>query len=476
MADPDYLKIFSEFAGEPGKVLPGDGAALLDCVSLYIRRYISVSESQLTVLVLWAIHTHLISEIDCTPYLAITSAEKESGKTRVLDVLKTLVRNPWLTGSVSPAVLFRTVDKKQPTLLLDESDAAFNGDKEYAEALRGILNTGYHRNGVASRCVGKDFALKDFSTFCSKAIAGIGKLPGTVASRAIPIRLKRAPRGTVQKFREGDVGREREALDIRTNIERFAEAIKTTVAFARPALPDELSDRQQDATECLVAIADLAGGNWPSLARTSLISLCVEAQDNDDSIGHTLLSDIRLIFDSKTIIDDISSSDLAKALGGIETSPWGEWNQGKPISTTKVARLLKPYGIKPRNLRAHHGYVRNDFLEAWSLYLRPQSDTNDTGDVNLSSIRTYSNSGSDTLAGPVSLPKLNNSSEINGVSFVSLPRYPEATCVPDPEGPGCTCRDCECHFGTFAGWRAHVVRGRCTGTGSNGKGATVGGA
>jgi hypothetical protein len=37
-------------------------------------------------------------------------------------------------------------------LLLDESDAAFNGEKEYAEALRGILNTGYRRSGAAAAC------------------------------------------------------------------------------------------------------------------------------------------------------------------------------------------------------------------------------------------------------------------------------------------------------------------------------------
>ncbi len=31
----------------------------------------------------------------------------------------------------------------------------------------------------------------------------------------------------------------------------------------------------------------------------------------------------------------------------------------------------------------------------------------------------------------------------------------------DADGPGCTCRNCECHFGTVAGWQAHIARGRC---------------
>ena len=43
------------------------------------------------------------------------------------------------------------MDAERPTLLLDESDAAFNGEKEYAEALRGLLNTGHRRSGKGVR-------------------------------------------------------------------------------------------------------------------------------------------------------------------------------------------------------------------------------------------------------------------------------------------------------------------------------------
>ena len=49
---------------------------------------------------------------------------------------------------------------------------------------------------------GANLAYKDFATFCPKAIAGIGKLPDTIADRAIPITMKRrAPGETVERFR-----------------------------------------------------------------------------------------------------------------------------------------------------------------------------------------------------------------------------------------------------------------------------------
>jgi hypothetical protein len=352
------------------------GAELLDRIAAFIQRFVALSEAQRIIITLWVVHTHLLSAIDCTAYLAITSAEKQSGKTRLLEVLETIVANPWLTGRVTAAVLIRKIDAAQPTLLLDESDAAFGGEREYAEALRGVLNTGYRRGGKASCCVGKgaETNFKDFSTFCAKAIAGIGKLPDTVADRSIPIRLKRAVRedSAIQRFRRRDIDAEASALH--SHIESFALAIAPKVTEARPQLPDELTDRQQDAAEGLLAIADLAGGLWPAIARHALVQLCGEAQQADESVGQRLLYDIRQIFDEKDI-DRTSSSELASCLAAIETSPWGEWTNGRAISPAKVARLLRPFGITSHSIRVDDrtpkGYEREDFEDAWKRYLGP---------------------------------------------------------------------------------------------------------
>jgi hypothetical protein len=224
-----------------------DGDVLLKRVLAFIRRYVSLSESQARVVALWIAHTYTCELVDATPYLAITSAEKQSGKSRLLEVLQVLVSNPWMTGKVTAAVLIRKIDAERPTLLLDESDAAFAGEKEYAEALRGILNTGHRSSGKASCCVGKgaDISYKDFKTFCPKAIAGIGNLPDTVADRSIPIRLKRAAPGeAVARFRLREI--ESEAKGLRDQLESWGSLIAHGLPGARPDLPGELTDRQQD--------------------------------------------------------------------------------------------------------------------------------------------------------------------------------------------------------------------------------------
>jgi hypothetical protein len=190
-------------------------AEVLDELVGFVRRFVSMTESEAVAVALWIFHTHAIGAAQTTPYIAITSAEKESGKTLLLEVLNLLVARPWLTGRTTAAVLPRKIEVDRPTLLLDESDAAFKGDRDYAEALRGVLNTGYRRSGKTTVCVGQgvEIGFKDFSTFCPKAIAGIGRLPDTVQSRSIPVRLKRkAPGESVERFRERDVTEEAQPL------------------------------------------------------------------------------------------------------------------------------------------------------------------------------------------------------------------------------------------------------------------------
>ncbi len=368
-----------------------NGDLVLRRVFDFIRRFVSLSETQALVVSLWVAHTYTFDCVDATPYLAITSAEKECGKSRLLEVLEVLVLNPWMTGRVTAAVLTRKIDAEAPTLLLDESDAAFAGDKEYAEALRGLLNTGHRSSGKSSCCVGKgaDISFKDFKTFCPKAIAGIGKLPDTVADRSIPIRLKRAAPGEViARFRRRDV--EPEAKGLLEQLESWCSSIAVGLPDARPELPDELTDRQQDGVEPLLALADSAGGDWPVAARRAVVELCSDGQVSDASIGVQLLRDIQAIFESKNAVR-LSSADVTASLGEIETSPWCEWNHGKPITAARLARILKPFGITPQTIRIEErtpkGYDLEDFQDAFRRYLR-DTDRSTPSSANLQSATT----------------------------------------------------------------------------------------
>ncbi len=140
---------------------------------------------------LWVMHTYCMPAAEATPYLNLTSVEKQSGKTQTLELLDMLVFAPWYTGRTSAAALVRRIDRERPTLLLDEADAAFRGAEEYAQTLRGTLNMGHRRGGRVTICAGTGDETNDFDVFGPKAIAGVGRLPDTVADRSIPIELQR---------------------------------------------------------------------------------------------------------------------------------------------------------------------------------------------------------------------------------------------------------------------------------------------
>ena len=346
-------------------------AALLPAVCAFVRRYVVLSDHQAVAVTLWAAHTHAIEAADCTPYLHVTAATKRAGKTRLLEVLDSIVQNPWRTDRVSAAVLVRKIDAEHPTLLLDESDAALNKGTDYSEALRALLNSGYRRGGTSSICVGHgaSIAYRDFSTFAAKAIAGIGRLPDTLADRSIPIMLRRRMVSeSVQRWRERD-GRA-EAAPLADRLARWARSALPALRTARPTLPDRLDDRAADVWEPLLAIADSAGANWGVRARQAAEALRSAAEDTD--IVVELLRDIREVLRTHHG-DVIATSVLLDRLVDAEDRPWSEWRRGHPLTARGLACLLGPLGVHPGRWDTPtgrlRGYRRDGFRDAIARYL-----------------------------------------------------------------------------------------------------------
>ncbi len=371
-----------------------NGATLLDALAKMLRNYVIETGAQADVEALWVVHSYAPDAAEWTPYLHITAPEKRCGKSRLLEILELVVARPWRCDHTSAAALLRSVERDSPTLLLDEWDSAAGSGDEYVQAMRGLLNSGFRRGGAHRLCVGEDREPHDFPTFCPKAIAGIGKLPDTVADRSIPIVLRRKARNeTVKPFRRRDA--EPEAAPLRDHCEAWALQAGERLRAHRPDLPAELNDRQQDICEPLLAIADLAGGEWPKRARKALLELLTGEAAADESIGAKLLADCRAIFNGEEqgepeasasagpIKDRIASHELIERLSALEARPWVEWGRGaRPITAPQLARQLGRFGIAPRNLReggaVMKGYLRSDFADAWARYLPSDPAPDDT--------------------------------------------------------------------------------------------------
>jgi hypothetical protein len=345
-------------------------AGLIGDVMGFTRDFLVMSPQQHLVCALWVVHTHAFGAAEQTPYLAVSSAEKRSGKSRLLEVLALLVREPLSTANTSAPALFRTIAATQPTLLMDETDATFKNGRpsERAEDLRGVLNAGHRRHGGhVHRCVGPKAKVVRFPVYCPKAFAGIGSLPDTVADRSIPIRLERKRKDdTVERFLVRDAKPRADAL--RAQVSAWAADHVDELADDRPDMPDKLDDRMVEGGEPLIAIADRLGCG--SQARAALVALCTgERIDSDESRGLRLLADVRSVFEQRDKpVRAVRSTWLLAQLQGLDESPW----QG--LTARELARLLRPYELRSQAIRSrktdrvYKGFYRRDLCAVWERY------------------------------------------------------------------------------------------------------------
>jgi hypothetical protein len=342
-----------------------------------LRDYLVMTDEQYLVVALWIIHTYLVDRVEQTPYLAVTSPEKHCGKTRLLEVLQLLVNVPWFCTLPSESVFYRKIDKVQPTVLLDETDAIFSPKTApLYEGLRAAINAGTRRGVTVDRCIAGGAGFESFSVYCPKVLAGIGSLPDTIADRSIPIRLARKTRDeTVKRFRLRDVKPELQPIALK--VVAWANEHAEAVAEARPELPDGLDDRMQDACEVLVAIADLLGCG--EHARRALVTLHQsERVDSHESYRLQLLEDLYEIFGRDCWAEEagLHTTQVLMELHNLAESGWKTYfNKRNGLDAHDLAALLREYGIKSRNVRSKSmgtvakGYRREQFADAWSRYL-----------------------------------------------------------------------------------------------------------
>ncbi|MBJ7469781.1 MAG: DUF3631 domain-containing protein [Solirubrobacteraceae bacterium] len=356
---------------------PPDTDVLLDQVRAFVLRYVVLPEHAAEAIALWVLHTWAFEASSTTPYMAVLAPQKRAGKSRVLETVEHVVSKPWLVSSVSPAALYRKIDKNCPTLLYDEGDATWAGSKETAEDLRGILNSGYRRSGAVAKCVGKgaDMDVRDFRTFGPKMFAGIDKKwPETILDRSVRInmRRKKADEKTEPLYYE----EAREAGGpIRRDLEAWAGLSVDLLAGVRPPIPDGLNDRAAECWQPLFAIADLAGGDWAATARAAALALSGTVEE-ETGLEAKALGAIRELFDA-TAAEFLTTQTIVDTLNEDTELPFGTFRDGRGVTAHWLGRTLKEHGVRtdlkerPRldDGTRPNGYQRAAFEEAWARWL-----------------------------------------------------------------------------------------------------------
>jgi Protein of unknown function (DUF3631) len=216
------------------------------------------------------------------------------------------------------------------------------------------------------RCVGEELIPKQFSTWCPKVFAHIGRIHPTMEDRSIGIGLKRKLKSETIERLPSDPDA---YAELRRKAARWAEDHKRELAEAEPALPD-INDRARDNWRPLLAIADACSGEWPEEARK--VANRLSGLDDDETHSIQLLKDLKKLF-KRGGGQNLASVGIVHALTKMEGQPWADFDRGQPITASKIAKLLRPFKIRPRQVRVGatktQGYKAEQFTWVFKRYL-----------------------------------------------------------------------------------------------------------
>jgi hypothetical protein len=338
-----------------------------------VRRQVYCSEHAWVAIVLWIAGTYGYRLADVFPRLAILSEMRRCGKSTLLKTIHRLAFASELADNISPAAMYRSIAARPMTLCIDEYDSFARDDS----GIRNIVNAGYSRDGRVKRVEkspdGKTWEVVDFPCFCPVAIVAIGRLPDTVQDRSVIVRLQRAPKKNgvgKRRLRTREMARVRQ--HIVPQLLAHAERIEAAIYRGASRLPQGLHDRAMDNWDPLIAVAELAGGDWPARARAAAEVLSGSA--DDDGLVEKLLRDIRFVVEAprRHAIDQwrawsaggrvgarptrlprsqwptaIRTQDLYGRLVLMEHRPWADCNRGREITMRWLADRLKGLGVEP---------------------------------------------------------------------------------------------------------------------------------
>ena len=232
------------------------------------------------------------------------------------------------------------------------------------------------------RCekIGNKFEITEYRIFCPKCFGGLdnGRLPDTVTDRCIRIPMERKlPTDAVVRKCDREAAELADTLLPSLKALHLSEEIRGPLRRFRQERLDELNDRTNDITEPLFAIAHLAGGKWPGLARVAILEACAETSA-EDSLGVKLLRSIGVIF-AREGVSAIFTNNLVYKLADEDDGPWGDmWDKSLENGNTKsagrkIARMLTKYGIAPEQIRigndTNKGYKVDWFMVAFDRYV-----------------------------------------------------------------------------------------------------------
>ncbi len=345
---------------------PVNGARLATDIVGSLKRHIVMTDDEALTTAMWVLHAYTLDAFRISPILTLASPTKRCGKTTTLSILTYMAPRPLAASKITAPTVYRAVDEASPTLLLDEADTFIHTGK----GLIGILNSGHSREG-AYAWVTEQRRPRKFSTWCAKVIAIIGSLPDTLADRSIVVSLRR--KRSDEQVTPIRMEIEAEFLDLRRQCVRWAMDNIQALTQSDPVIPDGLHNRVADNWRPLLAVAEQIGGRTVQRVHEAATRMADLDPTQRKHVAELLLEDVSDIL-SESKGSFITSDALVTALNQMEDRPYAELSSGRPMTKTKLAMILRPFGIAPTVARRRNTVVRGYHAAAFDEAIKRYVD------------------------------------------------------------------------------------------------------
>ena len=346
-----------------------DISSTLEMIADVFKEHVKFqSDADADVLAVWTAMTYVMDHLEIAPMIYINSPVAQCGKSTVLKLLSAFCNNSRMVSKISPAAIYRIIERDQPTLLFDEADRILRGNTE----LNGIINAGHARFEakviINQKLPNGNWEPTEFPVWCAKAIAGIGEQEDTLISRSIVISLRRKLITEVVKPVRFNLTQQHEAtrLQLASWAKEFAPVSEEEMV---PYLQAS-TDRGTDNWLALGIIARRVGSDWERRIQAGLTAIEHRTESDSHSIGIQLLNDVRSAVSADTK-QEWTSTDLYNEVVYNDENDWTRFDHGREITKKKFTQMLAEFGVTPKKRQKANVFYVSDLDDAFKRYLPP---------------------------------------------------------------------------------------------------------
>jgi Protein of unknown function (DUF3631) len=343
----------------------------LEAVEDNLRREILMGPAELVACTLWVAHTYVYECFSFTPRLFVTSSVWGSGKSALLDVVAEMACGGIPCNRTSAATLgrLRKTLGSAITVTFDQLDNSMDVKAPGTGTMLDILMSGAHRSKKQILLVQRngDWEPEQFDLSFPMGLGKIDDLPSpALRSRCITIRMHPATKLQAKILKARSRGKADD--NVRPMLKAVMRSCRDELGRVKVTFPDDLDlNRTADKWRPLLAIAQVAGGEWPKRALEAMVAL--ESEEEERPAQFKLLRHV--LEETKGWPHrEIFSVELDARMERLGASKFG-----LQFNSIWRGKMLRKVGLKPANyLRGTEqkkGYLINDIRMQAEQYLKP---------------------------------------------------------------------------------------------------------